>query len=163
MFRDPEIQPLAVHPSREWTDLAFQVASGTLNHGGAARPLLAPEVFTSSAKPEEGAIALFCVLSLFKRSTPRSSPPPTSVFLRLRFLSVGEGRVPLPSSFGGQIHQIPQWREQVDSAFLDLRRHPRMCGIKVPHKAVTVSRKNRDGGILPSVNIFTAKIEFEGT
>ena len=61
------------------------------------------------------------------------------------FGAVVEVGVPLATALRGEVHEVPNWSEQVDAALLDVGGHPRMRGIEVAQGAVGVAGENRNG------------------
>ncbi len=77
------------------------------------------------------------------------------------FGAVVEVGVPVSATLRGEVHEVPDWSEQVDAALLDLGGHPGMRGIEVAQGAVGVAGENRNGGVLASFAVFAAEVVLE--
>src|SRR6202021_228722 len=62
----------------------------------------------------------------------------------LNFGAVGEAGVPIAAALRRQVQKMPDGREQIDAALVDLRAHPRMRGIKVAHQAISIAGETRN-------------------
>src|ERR1700688_3876414 len=78
------------------------------------------------------------------------------------FGTVVEVGVPLAAALRGEVHEVPDWSEQVDAALLDVGGHPGMRGIEVTQGAVGVAGENRNSGVLTSFAVFAAEVVLEG-
>src|SRR5215204_4568931 len=66
--------------------------------------------------------------------------------------------VNLASSLPREIHDMPDGSQFVDTALLDILRQPRMAGIRMTDRIVTVLRENRYRGVLIPFFILTAEV-----
>src|ERR1700730_11462947 len=78
------------------------------------------------------------------------------------FGAVVEVGVPVAAALRGEVHEVPDWSEQVDAALRDVGGHPRMRSIEVAQDAVGVAGENRNGGVLTSFAVFAAEVVLEG-
>src|SRR5579859_6014618 len=78
------------------------------------------------------------------------------------FGAVVEVGVPVAATLRGEVHEVPDWSEQVDAALRDVGGHSRMRGIEVAQGAVGVAGENRNRGVLTSFAVFAAKVVLEG-
>jgi hypothetical protein len=57
---------------------------------------------------------------------------------------------------------VPDGSEQIDAALGDLRGHPRMRGVEVEQRALSVAGENGNGGVLMPFSVFAAEVVLEG-
>ena len=85
----------------------------------------------------------------------------SSTASRVHFRPVLERRIERAASLRRQVQHIPNWIQLVNAAFFDIVGQPWMATVKMAQGAITVSRKNRNSGVLMSFAIFAAEIVFK--
>ena len=69
--------------------------------------------------------------------------------------------IKLASTLRRQIQHIPNRNQLINAALFDVVGQPWMATVKMPQRAVTVSRENRNRRVLMSRRVFTAEIVLE--
>src|SRR5437867_10344913 len=75
--------------------------------------------------------------------------------------SIVESRVPVPSSLRREVKKVVDGAEEIQTAFPDVLRKPRMPRIEVTHRAVFIPRKDRHRGVLPPLPILAEQVVLE--
>jgi hypothetical protein len=75
---------------------------------------------------------------------------------------VFELRVPVTAALRAQVQEMPDRRQQVDPALVDILGQVRMPGVEMPRRARRVQRENRDRGVLVAFGILAAEIVLKG-
>src|SRR5947207_21237 len=75
--------------------------------------------------------------------------------------AVLEAGVPVAAALRGEIHEVPDGSEQVDTALLDVWGHPRMRAVEMAQGAVGVAGENGNGGVLMPVAVLAAQVVLE--
>ena len=80
----------------------------------------------------------------------------------MNFGAVVEVGVPVAAALRGEVHEVPEGSEQVDTALADIGGHPRMRGVEVAQGAVGIAGENGNGGVLTPFAVFATEVVLEG-
>src|SRR5919108_2120569 len=85
-----------------------------------------------------------------------------SAWRPVRTVRIDKFRVKVTAPLRCEIENVVHRGQQVDSAFLDILRHPGVCGVNMSESAVAIAREDRDGRVLVALRVLAAKVVFEG-